>query len=256
MLLPSKEIYKKTIKTEINALWLSWKVYEPSFKQMRKEVQEAGFTIIDWIDKKESDTQVLIVLDGVQIYIVTRGTTFTNIRDWETNFKIRLVDHKNYHGKVHEGFYNDALSVEKELSSLIDFKTNAVVCGHSQGAAVTEQHCILHHFFGKSITAGTPRSMDRSMAIHMTHQSSYKMIHFANNNDIVHRIPLKGMGYKHVNCDLKYFDNRGRLIINPTKNRLRYTRLIGRLQSMLKFKTDGLIDHIPEAYYNLALTNK
>jgi len=240
-------------QTELNTLWLSWKVYEPSYKQMIKEITEAGYTFVSWIDKKESDTQVLIVSKGRNLYIITRGTTFNNPRDWYTNFKFNLVPHVCELGRAHAGFYNDALSVEADIKVVLsnDQMSHYIFGGHSQGAAVTEQHVLLHPF-ALSVTAGTPRSMDADLANHMSRARGVSMIHYANNNDIVHRIPPRGMGYRHVDCTLKYFDHRGRLVINPGKNYLRGTRIIGRLQSLLRLKSDGLIDHYPEKYYRLA----
>lgn len=241
-------------QTELNVLWLSWKVYEPSYKQMVKEIENTGYTFISWIDKKESDTQVLIVEKDSKLYIITRGTEFTNPKDWYTNFKFNLVKHKWGYGKVHEGFYNDALSVAYDIRKVIDnfrsSESKTVFGGHSQGAAVTEQHIILHPF-DLSVTAGTPRSMNTDTAKQITELHAKKMIHYVNNNDIVHRIPLQGMGYKHINCTLKYFNHRGKLVINPSKNYLKWTRRAGRFMSYLRFKVDGLIDHYPEKYYKL-----
>lgn len=242
------------LKVELNSLWLSWKVYESSYKQLAKEVEGEGFEIVDYIDNKESDTQVLIVVKGFFLYIVTRGSE--NWRDWVTNFQINLVNHRNGKGKVHEGFYMDALSVEDRIEEAIneyEYMSGILFVGHSQGAAVAEQHSLLH-LFTMCITAGTPRSMDSKMVENIP--IDYKYIHFVNNNDVVCRVPLNAMGYKHIDAIIKYFDHRDRLITNPSNFYLQRTRIIGKIMAMLQFKFDDFDDHYPDKYYKRGLKNR
>jgi len=229
--------------------WLSWLVYELKLETIKLYLIDNGFEFIAWIDTKDTDVQILICSDHDRIYVIVRGTTFTNWADWKTNFDIKMMKSLSFPGFVHRGFYKDARSVRDMVVSYIPrpYNKRIIFGGHSQGGAVAPELALLMPFFDHCYTEGEPRHMDEVAAEYVGNQYGYKFTRIVNNNDPVCKVPLKKMGFKHItNTTVEYYTSNGQQIINPTKWQVRYHNAIGRLKSPIE-----LGDHTQKAYFDL-----
>lgn len=246
-------MYKKEMK--VNSAFLSHIVYK-NINDIKQILINYGFVFIKWIDNKESDTQVLICEDIRNIFIVFRGTEVTNIADWKTNFNIEFVKHE-LHGKTHKGFYGDAKCVRDEIKKTIYSKITwkkIVFTGHSQGGSVASESAIISPYFDYIHTIGEPRHFNRVLANYIDSIFKHKIIRSVNNNDIAPRVPFEWMGFKHVG-NIDYYTHKGFCITNPTKRKIKITRIAGRIDSIFKCKIDDIKDHNHGLYYNLIKAN-
>lgn len=121
--------------------------------------------ISTFIENEETDTQVLCHEDDEYIYFAVRGTEFDNLDDWFTNLDCSLVKSLNFDGRVHSGFYKDAISVYHDIALYIIERPGKkiIFSGHSQGAAVAALLACLypvHSFIHAIVLIGCPRIFD------------------------------------------------------------------------------------------------
>ena len=109
--------------------------------------------------------------------------------------------------------------------------------GHSLGAAMTTimaSRCTsIHHNVCEVYTYGSPRVGWKKyvMSLKVTHHR------FVNNNDIVTRVPLWIMGYRHHGRK-HYFNRKGQLSFSDVRD-----RVLGMLQALKRGRIDSIADH-------------
>lgn len=210
------------------------------------------FEDFQWVENKDTDTQVFICSDDEAIWVSFRGTEFTNLKDWITNLDCSFID--SPWGAVHRGFWNDINSVHLQifdrLVKEIGTGRRIIFTGHSQGAADTElyfsKRCYdLPYANQICIPIEPPRSMSREAALLFGQHFGSKIYHVINNNDVVCRVPTRIMGYNHVhNINLNYLDEDGNLHHDISWWERFKDRVKGRIYDFGELGTDGIKDHL------------
>jgi triacylglycerol lipase len=180
-----------------------------------------------------------------------------------TDAKIRQV--RGFGGKVHRGF-NGALGkvwggrkgIVRTVKGFLDNGQTLWVAGHSLGAALAALAVTASGKEGLVInglyTFGMPRVGNKAFARRFDKKFRRRTFRFVNNNDLVTRIPLGVLQYKHVGR-LMYLDHRGRLRSGIGLGRKILDRIRGRIDDFLKPGTDGFKDHAMGRYIKAIKSN-
>jgi triacylglycerol lipase len=166
------------------------------------------------------------VAQNAQILLISfRGTQPNVPIDWMTDFQAKQVSWGPLAGKVHKGFY-DALHAVWEIvyngqqilpARLMNRGDRAVwITGHSLGGAIAEL-CAAQTWFGSHVpvqgvyTFGQPRCGDDAFATLVHGAMGQRIFRFINDRDIVPRVPLYGMGFRHYGCEI-FFNHQGQQV--------------------------------------------
>lgn len=197
---------------------------------------ELGFSSIKFYDR-----------DGAQAYrfdseddivIACRGTEPTEWNDISADLKALLVAAR-LAGRVHVGFRSES----DELYSLIcdDLRGNVKnlwFCGHSLGAAmatIMASRCELEKDMpavSALFTYGSPRVGNGRFVRHLQVEHH----RFVRNNDIVTRVPLWTMGYRHDGIE-HYIDSDDKV-----RQLSRWDQAKDRLRGLYKGALEGDVD--------------
>lgn len=162
------------------------------------------------------DTQAFVASNEEAIFIAFRGTEYANFQDWIVDLKVKRVRHP--WGSVHTGF-KEALDLVWDfvLEALEEFAAphkTIWLTGHSLGGALATlatdrllQADIEPHGL---YTFGQPRVGNKTYAKKFNQLFRHRTFRFANNNDIVARLPPRLAGYSHIGRSF-YFDRFGKL---------------------------------------------
>jgi len=183
----------------------------------------------DWAQMAYSNTPTIedynIIMNynnsetGVQFFVgENQGRVFISFRgsdertDWNNNLKFwrKTLPYGNQKTKIriHTGFYNLYQTIREEIqkignycSSKEDIKSINIV-GHSLGGALAVLSAIdLQYNFPQLcyniVVFGCPRVGNNAFATSYNNRL-IKTIRVENGNDLVSKLPLKIMGYKHV----------------------------------------------------------
>jgi predicted lipase len=244
---------KKEIKRAVALSSLAY--FEPETILMY--LQEGGYENFEWINNKDTDTQVILCTHRDNLFIIFRGTEFTNLNDWLTNLDCGFHSHIGW-GQVHGGFHKDVLSVYKDivgyLVQYIDLK-KIHIGGHSQGAGDATICAILlagYPDFESLSQVGCPRVTGRAAAKKFGARHGSKIHRIVNNNDLVTRIPTRLMGYRHIeNSNLYYFKETGECVNEISAWEAFKDRVYGRIMDIGEMGTDGIKDHSAAHYVQL-----
>jgi hypothetical protein len=186
----------------------------------------------------------LIHSDGTQCYVAStnsftivafRGTEPDAIQDVVTDARAVLVEW-NASERVHGGFKEGLDKVWKKLAAALQALSTRPVwfSGHSLGAALATlaadrvERERERQGFGKVggvYTFGSPLVGDRPFVDAFNHRFGDRSARFVNDQDIVTRVPLPVLGYRHVNNEHFVGTNDPELVLS-----------------------EGLIDHTPRRY--------
>ncbi len=241
----------------IQATWLSHLAYSKT-EQIFKNLMLRGYTNFKWINQKETDTQVILCIKDQKIFVIVRGTEFTNIKDWLTNLDCSFIN-ADVWGFVHRGFFLDAWSVYHQILSYVQshvaFK-DIIVGGHSQGAGVATCLAMLLSIdwhFNALVPVASPRVASKEAANNFGRVHGSKIHRLVNNNDLVTRVPTRFMGYQHfVGANLYYFKEDGECV-NEIQEWERYKdRVTGVINDIGELGSDEIKDHKSLTYVQLA----
>jgi triacylglycerol lipase len=205
---------------------------------------------VRFIDQQE--TQCFVAGDDQKIIISFRGTEPSKIQDLMSDIKLRFTDHPIV--KVHRGFlkaidhaWDDVFKTVQEFQTQ---EQTVWFTGHSLGAALATLG--VAKMYDKQpvqglYTFGQPRTGDTEFAEKFDLKYKSSSFRFVHNNDIVTRVPLSTMGYKHIGTFL-YFDAAKTLHKdihwwNEFKDRVK-----GSIEDLGKPGIDGIKDHDMDAY--------
>ena len=189
---------------------------------------------ISVINDPETDVQCYLRRTGNTLFITFRGSD--SCRDWQTDlaFCQKAVPYGNTASKirVHTGFLEAYKSpaVRDVIHAMISNDIMEIkVSGHSLGAALAVLCSVdlEYNFPNRDIEVlvfGCPRVGNRAFR-DSYNKRVFKMLRIENGNDIVTKIPLSIMGYRHVGESLH--------VGRP------------RLPFLFSFKS-----HIPQSYYS------
>ena len=197
---------------------LAWIAYAPFERDpaarttVAAALERIGFTSLNLFSA--GGTHGFLARDSTtRLSVLTFRGTEPNLKNWETDLTTELVPWSGG-GRVHRGFA-EALSTVWD-SVLADLKTVTGRClytGHSLGAGLATL-AASRRTPDALITFGSPRVGDDAFA-HSPGRSNHHR--YANCCDVVTRVPLEAMGYRHTGT-LVYLDRDGRSVAAPTES--------------------------------------
>lgn len=200
---------------------------------------------------KNKNAECYVTWDDNEVIVSWRGTQPTQINDILDDLKITKQVTK--YGKIHSGFkgYVDKVYklVFEQVNRLMQNSNRKLyVTGHSLGAAAAI--ICTNRFEDKfdveaCYTYGSPRPGGIKYSVSV----KTPVYRVRNNNDIVTKVPLKVLGYKHIG-QLCYIDRKGVL---RTGNVAWYVLLKNWFFGQFERFGDGLQDHSIGEYYTKLL---
>lgn len=212
-----------------------------------------GFKNFRFIEHEETDTQALVCNDDNYRYLAVRGTEVDSLDDIRTNLDLGKTD--TMWGRVHSGFYLDALGIRpaasRALASLPYLPLS--VAGHSQGAAVGLAFSRMLPFFpAEFVGIGTPRVFGTETAQKIGSWYGHRINLVVNNNDPITRVPPRSWGFEHpFDADIWYLSEDGNLEKDWGAWARFLDRVKGRIRDIGEWGTDGLKDHPIKEYQRI-----
>jgi len=218
-------------------------------KDMKKLAKEHGFTKTKFYDI--GGAQAYRFENKTDVVIACRGTEPTEFNDLKADLKAFPVKSETV-SRVHRGFKAEVDDLWPEVSvDVINVKKPLWFCGHSLGAAmatIMASRCALNYDFPEVdclFTYGSPR------VGWPNYVKSLKICHYRwqNNNDIVTRVPLRLMNYKHDGTRM-YIGHDG-TVHHPVKINglsLFKDRMKGMWGGIKQLKVDNFSDHAMTEY--------
>ena len=179
---------------------LSSIAYNDNIKEVKKQVKKLGFTTVEFYNK--DGAQAYRFQNSDDMVIACRGTQPTEFNDIKADLNAVPVVAETV-SRVHQGFKAEVDElwpmVLEDITRTVNKDNKLWFCGHSLGAAMTTimaSRCYHDAALPDPIetyTYGSPR------VGWPTYVKSLGMVHhrWVNNNDIVTRVPLTIMGYRH-----------------------------------------------------------
>lgn len=218
--------------------------YSDDVEQVKKDVRKLGFTTVEFYNN--GGAQAYRFMNKDDIVIACRGTQPSEFNDIKADLKAAPVVAETV-GRVHHGFkteVDELWPMVKEDLVRVGKTRKGWFCGHSLGAAMTtimasrcEDDPTMPNI-EEIYTYGSPRTGWRKFvnSLNCKHQR------WVNNNDIVTRVPLAIMGYKHDGCE-HYLDSNGMYRQNLTAWQRFKDRWSGMLKGLAAGKIDNFSDH-------------
>lgn len=152
-------------------------------------------------------------------------------------------------GRVHRGFKKEVDDLWPRLEeALISNEKTLWFCGHSLGGAmatICAGRCFLSHIKStprQIFTFGSPRVGNKRYVNHV----KLEHVRWVNNNDIVTRVPMLWMGYRHTGTQM-YINAYGKLR-KMSKTQRAKDRWRGFWMGVKKGKVDHFADHSMDEY--------
>ena len=184
--------------------------------------------------------------------MVFRGTD--EIEDWIDN--VNIFPTKELFGEFHKGFWSATEEVWHDLYQKYEEKRKQnkrplFITGHSLGGAMaTVAAARLLHLdkpFMGVYTFGQPRVMKHDTADTFNAKDKSRFFRFQNNNDIVTRVPTRGMGYSHVG-QILYISEEQKIHRDPGYWFKFLDTIDGCLAALQEDGIDAVEDHNIEKY--------
>ena len=160
-----------------------------------------------------------------EVLIVFRGTQPLSIKNWIDDLDTFFMDYPACQGcKVHEGFYKTYLDIQqsiltaaKELFAKYP-NSKKLVTGHSLGGALAIHASVdIINKFGnidEFYTYGSPRVGNQQFATYIDNfipgNFNSRVVH---NRDPVPHLPLKIMGFSHINREIFYNEDSSQFTV-------------------------------------------
>ncbi len=217
-------------------------------KTVRKIADDLGFTKTKFYDN--DGAQAYRFESKTDVVVACRGTQPTEFNDLKADLKAFPVKSETV-SRVHRGFKNEVDELWPMVSvDIIKVKKPLWFCGHSLGAAmatIMASRCALNYSFPEVeclFTYGSPR------VGWPTYVKSLLICHYRwqNNNDIVTRVPLRLMGYRHDGT-LMYIGHDGTVYDKPMGMWPKFKdRMKGMGGGIKQGKVDNFSDHAMAEY--------
>jgi len=167
---------------------------------------------------QHGNLRVLTITTNTSVYIVFRGTDFSNKKSRQANI---LFLKKNWmKGKVHRGFLglldHAKIFYKPKVKQQINQTKNIYFTGHSQGGAVAFLAAMDNTrpastaISATNYTFGQPRTGDKQFCRNAESRLGGDCLRITNNCDIVVGLPMVWQGYDHIR-DYLHYNSRGAL---------------------------------------------
>jgi len=216
-----------------------------AYKDLEAKIEYMGLGYNDSLFIENDGAQCHIVWDKHEVVLCFRGTE-------PDEFSDILADLNAIPRKSMTDGWDDS-GLRGELDKLWDRITEELeahkgkvlyICGHSLGAAMaTLCASRMEHWVEELYTYGSPRVGTCGFVknAHVTHWR------FVNNNDIVTRVPLALMGYKH-HGNLCYINHYGKI-----RKMTMWQRIKDKFRGYRDGLLDGAKDHSMTNYVNYTI---
>jgi triacylglycerol lipase len=213
-------------------------------KQAKKQAKKLGFTTVEFYNK--DGAQAYRFQNSDDLVIACRGTEPTEFNDIAADLKAMPVKSESV-SRVHQGFKAEVDElwpmVLEDITRKVNVDNKLWFCGHSLGAAmatIMASRC----YYEESIrdpeelyTYGSPRVGWKKYV----NTLGVKHHRWVNNNDIVTRVPLAIMLYKH-DGEEHYMNAYGK-VRNPTGWQRIKDRFRGLWMGLKAGGVDSFSDH-------------
>ena len=218
-------------------------------EEAKSQAKKLGFTTTEFYDK--DGAQAYRFMNKTDLVIACRGTQPTEFNDIKADLKAIPVMAETV-SRVHRGFKAEVDElwpmVEDDILRKANVGKTLWFCGHSLGAAMATimasrcKHNIELNDPVELYTFGSPR------VGWPTYVKSLNVVHhrWVNNNDIVTRVPLTAMGYRH-HGEEHYMNAYGN-VRKPTGWQRVKDRFRGMWMGIKKGKIDNFGDHSMSEY--------
>jgi len=218
-----------------------------AYQDLAAKIEYMGLGYDDHAFLENDGAQCHVVWNKDEIAICFRGTEPSELSDVLADLNA-LPKKSMTDGWVHRGFRGELDKLWDRVKELAEKHSDKklYVCGHSLGAAMAtictsriEEFRDVEELY----TFGSPRAGTRSFVkgIRTTHWR------FVNNNDIVTRVPLALMGYKHHGC-LCYINHYGKI-----RKMTVWQRIKDKFRGYKSGLLDGAQDHSMTNYVNYTI---
>ena len=227
------------------------KLAETAYKDLEDAkpiARKLGFTTVEFYDR--DGAQAYRFMNKSDIVIACRGTEPTQWNDIKADLRAIPIVAETV-SRVHKGFkreVDDLWPLIREDLERVGKSRSAWFCGHSLGAAMTTIMASRCNYdnempdISEVFTFGSPRvGWSRyCRSLNVSHNR------FVNNNDVVTRVPLWIMGYRHHGT-VHYFNRHGELSRATGWRRFK-DRMMGMWDGLKKLSIDNISDHPMGAY--------
>lgn len=216
-----------------------------AYQDLNAKIEYMGLGYTDHIFLENDGAQCHVVWNADEMAICFRGTEPSELSDVLADLNA-LPKKSMTDGWVHRGFRGELDKLWDKVKELAHNDKKLYVCGHSLGAAMAtictsriEEFRDVEALY----TYGSPRAGTRSFVkgIKTTHWR------FVNNNDIVTRVPLALMGYKH-HGNLCYINHYGKI-----RKMTPWQRIKDKFRGYRSGLLDGAQDHSMTNYVNYTI---
>lgn len=211
----------------------------------KKDFENLGYSIVKYLDNNGS--QAYIIENKNEMIISFRGTELTQYSDIIAD--IDFIKEKDITdcGYIHKGFKKHLDLIWDDLLLVIKPNNKPLyITGHSLGASMsTIAASRLKSSISALITFGSPRVGDSKFV------NNLDIIHYRiqNNNDIISRLPLEAMNFKHHGKCI-YLNYNG-IICELTNWQMFIDSIRSHLYALYNFKLfNGIHDHSIVNYIN------
>lgn len=176
--------------------------------ESKPTVHELGYTKSVLVD--HNGAECLIVENSERVVLCFRGTEPKEFSDIKADLKA-WKRHSETEGMVHAGFYGYLERIWEQVEAFVNTPARKdkelYICGHSLGGAMaTLAASRLQDRVVACYTYGSPR-----VGGSVWHANcSFKHYRYVNNNDVVPRVPLWIMGFRHYG-ELVYINYYGNI---------------------------------------------
>jgi len=219
-----------------------------AYQDLAAKIEYMGLGYDDHAFLENDGAQCHVVWNKDEIAICFRGTEPSELSDVLADLNA-LPKKSMTDGWVHRGFRGELDKLWDRVKELAEKHSDKklYVCGHSLGAAMAtictsriEEFRDVEELY----TFGSPRAGTRSFVkgIRTTHWR------FVNNNDIVTRVPLALMGYKHhgVLCYINHYGKIRKMTV--------WQRIKDKFRGYRSGLLDGAQDHSMTNYVNYTIS--
>ena len=214
-----------------------------------KTAKRMGFNIIEFYDI--GGAQAYRFQNKHDMVIACRGTQPNEFNDIKADLKSTPVIAETV-SRVHRGFKAEVDElwplIREDILNKKNVEKTLWFCGHSLGAGmatIMSSRCLYNADLNNPIelyTFGSPRVGFKKYC------NSLGIIHhrFVNNNDIVTKVPLVIMGYRHHG--IEHYMNRNGKLSKVSGLAKAWDRIQGWLWGVTQLKIDSFSDHSMDCY--------